>query len=142
MRSYRREPRRANFTASIAGGLGIALLSFGPAIAQSQSCYALRQESATIQSQAARLVSNYPGTSIVLGACVATASSTYDRYVTEGRSQQFATDEAMATFVTCAGLGCLLVGYSNCLDVATRVFELGLRGDQVEQQMRRQRCPQ
>ncbi|MGA0546827.1 hypothetical protein ACO2Q1_16270 [Brevundimonas sp. VNH65] len=113
-----------------------------PSAVQAQSCYALRQENAALEAQLMRLLADYPGTSIVLGMCAATASSTYNDYIARGRTNSFATNEAMATFAACAGVGCMFTGYGNCLQVANRMFELGLRGDQVVQQMRRQGCPQ
>lgn len=142
MRHYLSGRRRTAWFSGVVAGLAFAALAFQPTIAQAQSCYALRQENAALQAQLTRLLTDYPGTSIVLGMCVATANNTYNGYVAEGRSQQFATNEAMATFAACAAVGCLFTGYGNCLDVANRMFEIGLRGDQVEQQMRRQRCPQ
>ncbi len=108
------------------------LFAAAPCSAYAASCADLRDDRAELEGRMASLVANYPGTHIVIGLCAASASSTYD--------QTKDSDQAATNFATCAGAGCLLVGFDNCVDVASRWFDLGLRNSQIKDRMQEEGC--
>ncbi len=64
--------------------------------------------------------------------CAADAQRVQDR----GASN----DDTVAEFAICAGVGCLLLGFDNCMDVAKRWFDLSERADTLKAAMRRRGC--
>ena len=100
-----------------------AALFFAPAAAQAQSCPALISERASLQSRMAQLIANYPGTHIVIGMCAAGASNTYD--------QTHDSSQATQNFTVCAGIGCALVGFQSCADVASQWFSMAIEDSEI-----------
>ena len=113
--------------ATIAFGAAAAVM-LTPALAAEGDCSSLRAEHADVERQMVSLVVENPGIHIIIGLCAASANDTYERTKD--------SDNAMAQFAVCAGVGCLFAGVDSCLNVADQWFELGMRASRIEDRMR------
>jgi len=106
----------------------IALMS-APAAVKAQDCSTLIAQRASLQARMGELVANYPGTHVVIGMCAAGASNTYNQTGDAGQATQ--------AFAVCAGIGCALVGFQNCSDVAGRWFSMAIEDSQISDKLKR-----
>jgi hypothetical protein len=98
--------------------------------AQAESCNDLSDERESVKSDMVELVANYPGTHAVLVGCAAQAQNS-------GGS----SDQEAGSFLACAGIGCLAVGFGNCIGVAGRWYDLRQRMHRVEHYEDQKGCP-
>ena len=108
--------------------VGAATLT-NAALAQSSNCSAIDRQQIRIENEMTNLLFDYPGAAIVMGACTAIGASSYDG--------SGSIEQASVAFLGCAGVGCMFAGFDNCTSVTVKVFELGLRLEQVESQRNR-----
>ena len=99
-----------------------------PVAVRAQSCSALVQQRASLQSRMGQLIASYPGTHLVIGMCAAGASSTFQQ--TQDGNQ------AMQTFSVCASIGCALAGFQNCSDVAGQWFSMAIEDSQITDRLK------
>jgi Mn2+/Fe2+ NRAMP family transporter len=105
-----------------------AALLLAPVAVQAQSCSALTSERASLQSRMAQLVATYPGTHFVIGMCAAGASNTF--------SQTHDSNQATQNFAVCAGIGCALVGFQSCADVASQWFSMAIEDSEISDKLK------
>lgn len=98
----------------------------------SESCGALEREELRLKQQMTELLTEYPGTHLVIGLCAAVGQKSYER--------TGSNEEAASTFGLCAVMGCAIAGFENCGTVATSWFGLALRHDAVKSRKRDLSC--
>ncbi|MFN8995663.1 MAG: hypothetical protein ACK5X3_18630 [Pseudomonadota bacterium] len=115
--------------ATAAAGVLMLAAAGLPITSFAQSCSQLRADLGVAQSRFARTFVDSPGSTIVWGMCSSTGAEEYRRTRDAGA--------ALAKYMTCAGMACLLTdSYGNCLTVQRDLFSVALTAAEAEQRLK------